>query len=44
MANEGVTIEMVRAGTAVLKRDTTNTYNAAVYYVQGLLNEAGYNS
>lgn len=43
MANEGVTIEMVRAGTAVLKRDTTNTYNAAVYYVQGLLNEAGYN-
>lgn len=43
MANEGVTIEMVRAGTAVLKRDTTNTYNAAVYYVQGLLNAAGYN-
>ncbi len=43
MANEGVTIEMVRAGTAYLQRDTTNTYNAAVYYVQGLLNAAGYN-
>lgn len=44
MANEGVTLEMVRAGTAVLQYDPTNTPNDAVKYMQNLMKLTGYST
>ena len=42
MVNEGVTLEMVRAGTAVLQYDPTNTPNDAVEYMQNLMKLTGF--